>query len=191
MGTCPLPDCSFFRSGRSLVMAHFREKHFKRFRCKKCGVKAATEARLVEHVEIHLGLKGRTKDRVVCEVCSKSISRPSFLRHMRIHEGGTLYKCGLCESAFSTRSVLREHSWNVHGKEFDGVYETVQNAPKLNISSALERKTKTESVIQKWVSEGLVTVRPPITVYSKLGQQGGRNADRKCNCAKKFSRVLP
>ena len=131
---CPLLDCSFSRSSRSVVMAHFREKHFKRFRCKKCGVKAATEARLVEHVEIHLGLKGRTKDKVVCEVCSRSISRPGFLRHMRIHEGGTLYKCGLCESAFTTRSILREHSWNAHGKEFDGVYKTAQDAPKLNIT---------------------------------------------------------
>ena len=113
---------------------------------------------------------------------------PGFLRHMKLHEGGTLFKCGDCDSTFTRRSVLREHSWTVHGKEFDGKYETVLDAPKLNISSALDRKAQTESFIQKWVSEGLVSVRPPIKVYSKLGQL---SADRNCNACQEVFKGSP
>ena len=119
------------------------------------------------------------------------VTRLSFLRHMKLHEGGTRYKCGDCDSTFTRRSVLREHSWTVHGKEFDGKYVTVQDAPKLNISSALDRKVQTESFIQKWVSEGLVSVRPPIKVFSKLGQLGGGNADRSCNVCQEVFKGSP
>ena len=77
---CPVPHCSFARSSKPLVTTHFYQTHFKRFKCKKCGVKASSESRLAEHIENHLGVKGRTKDRIVCEVCSKSMTRTSFTR---------------------------------------------------------------------------------------------------------------
>ena len=77
---CPVPHCSFTRSSKHLVTAHFYQTHFKRFKCKKCGVKASSESRLAEHIENHLGVKGRTKDTIVCEVCSKSMTRTSFTR---------------------------------------------------------------------------------------------------------------
>ena len=77
---CPVPHCSFARSSKHLVTTHFYQTHFKRFKCKKCGVKASSESRLAEHIQIHMGVKGRTKDTIVCEVCSKSMTRTSFTR---------------------------------------------------------------------------------------------------------------
>jgi hypothetical protein len=45
---------------------------------------------------------------VICRICSKSVSRVTFNRHMEFHSGIDWF-CGICNKKLATRRALKSH----------------------------------------------------------------------------------
>lgn len=95
---------------RKDLYAHKRQVHSGNektmFQCKICLKEYSRKAHLQDHIRGHMG---KPKERRICDICGKVISRNKMKDHLRIHDGLRPYACTYCEKRFTARKYLRDH----------------------------------------------------------------------------------
>ena len=88
------------------------KKTEKKFNCSECDKRFTSNAQLIHHRNIHLGLKPYT-----CHLCNKGFTQPTHLKiHMRVHDGERNYMCSICGKTFAIASNMRKHL-SIHERE--------------------------------------------------------------------------
>lgn len=124
-------QCDFTFLDEKYLRIHQTNKHStdRRFVCDLCGKKLYSKTSLVDHLNIHKGLKPHK-----CHYCSIGFANSTTLRlHLRRHTGEKPYKCDLCDKAF-----VQSHSLKVHMRTHTGEKPYVCNiCSKAFVSSSV------------------------------------------------------
>lgn len=84
----------------------------KKFICDSCPKRFATQSSLLNHKNVHLGLRNH-----VCLLCDKTFARKRELdRHSVIHTGYKPYSCAHCPKKFGRKDKLVRHE-RIHMEE--------------------------------------------------------------------------